>query len=59
MSTADHKLTVTATADVAPGPLRRLRELAESRQSTAGNDGRVDVESIWPSEVLAILDGEE
>lgn len=36
--------------------LARLRALAEDRRAEAGDGGRTDVDTVWPSEILAILD---
>jgi hypothetical protein len=39
--------------------LAAVRELCESRQAADGAGGPVDVDSLWPSEVLAVLDQKE
>ena len=36
--------------------LARLRALAEDRRGVAMDGSRTDVDTIWPSEILAILD---
>lgn len=35
----------------------RIRELCDARQADSVGGGRCDVTEIWPSEIIAILDG--
>lgn len=39
--------------------ISRLQELAESRMALTENGTRTDVDTIWPSEILEIIDGLE
>lgn len=38
---------------------KRVRELCEERQTEAQGGGTTDADTLWPSEVLAALDGED
>lgn len=39
--------------------VQAIRDLCLANQAPADNGRMVDVDSIWPSEVLAIIDGPE
>lgn len=54
------EVTITAEAEVvtALDTLLAIRALCSSRQTDATDDGdKTDTDTIWPSEILKILDG--
>lgn len=56
MVAIQYDITATAEAEVIPGPLTRIRQLCEERMAEDGFGGLTDAATIWPSEILKIID---